>query len=359
MSSYWNKKRFSMKKLKEDDFESNIIRSAYFLSEVGLVGDIYTPSEWARYLRVFYDDPLNPIQDDIGIYEVGTNANPQEGYRDITNYYDVSIHKDKRTLDERIVMGGNIQAKPAVIFDNQQLYIGTRRGFISDIHNLGVGMYYVGGITLIGLSKEGKGGLGHANAYIIHKLSAEHYIFQRFEPNYSSQRFAFGISSLMNIFEDDHVNQVIINELQSKLTNMLRRQVTVKYSLLDTGCPNIGFQIPESLAAGSREEKPGYCLYWSMAVIYGIIELKKRQFTGGDILSESIKNLNNIIEAKPGQSFGEKAKIFIREWASNVNYKLIKRDALIRQFPIDSGWKFIRFVRNTIPYSHAAEVIMR
>jgi hypothetical protein len=75
-----------MKKLKEGDFESSMIRSAYFLSNVeGLARGINTITELSRYLKVFYDDPLNPIQDDIGIFEVGTTAEPQEGYYTLNN----------------------------------------------------------------------------------------------------------------------------------------------------------------------------------------------------------------------------------------------------------------------------------
>lgn len=358
-----------MRKLNENLFETSMRENAFFLANVDILQTGYV-DEFGKIIKL--NNPNLQYSDDIIIKEYGlkTDLSVNADISPYSNGFSFTEYVDDLTLQERKLQSGGITPPNEGYFlDRQQIKIGVRESFIDKICKMQIGQYYFGGISIDGINPKTvtteKPIAGHENIYIIYRTDTYRYVFKRFEPNYSEQRNPVGIYSLMNIYPDDHVTLCIMSKLQTELNRCLGQPVTIDYQSLDPGCPNLGFQREESSSGTyrpKREERGGYCLYWSLVVVHTMLLLINRGFTGGDILSEAIKVVDNEIKSVGGDlvNYRDKAKLYIRIWASKINYEILKWAAeQQKSISMNEGWKLIRFIRNTIPYSHVSEVLMR
>jgi hypothetical protein len=358
-----------MKVLDEDRFERNMREYAYFLAPY--FGQ--TPETYNSSLKLHVNDPRFSGIRDWGVIvherEIGKDVPDYSTWKSGKNYFNVDV-MDPNTYHQRFDLyyqenkSHQIDVQPHPKWMNypmnQTFNISIQQDMLSVISSMQPSNFFMTMIYLNGIYFESSNGRGaHSNILIIHRISINEYVIQRFEPNYEiSYNYGLpaGIDSMMNTSNLDFINQGLAQSFQSLLG------VTVRYErYIPTTCPIIGPQLDEGRLSGFDEEIKGYCFYWSMALLFELINLIQSSAIPSleQVLELANTNLTRQIESKIGSTYGEKTKNFIRSFTSERMFSLFANDALGYNFKENEAWKIMKYVHKTIPYPHVVEIFLR
>lgn len=362
-------RKLSMKVLDEDSFERNMREYAYFLAPY--FGQ--TPETYNSSLKLHVNDPRFSGIRDWGVIvherEIGRDVPDYSTWKSGKSYLNIDV-MDPNTYHQRFdlyyqenkSLKIEVQPQPnwASYPMNQTFNISIQQDMLSVISSMQAGNFFMTMIYLNGIDFESSNRRGaHSNLLIIHKLNINEYVIQRFEPNYEiSYNYGLpaGILSMMNTSNLDFINQALAESFQRLLG------VTVRYErYIPTTCPIIGPQLDEGRLSGFDEEIKGYCFYWSMALLFELINLIQSSSIPSleQVLDLANTNLTRKIESNIGSTYGEKTKNFIRAFTAERMFSLFANDALEYNFKENDAWKIMKYVHKTIPYSHVVEIFLR